>query len=247
MEFTHIKKKIISYFKNKGVNGILLTGSYATRTQTKTSDIDIRLVLDNENINTIKGIKYIDDYKISYFGENPEKVKRRMSVDFSRNCRFEARLYTLGKVLYDRDGHTEEIIQYAKVFMENEFQKKVTNDHIVLNMYSLHKSYEFLSNLPINHSFYVYNYISLVKAMLMTYSYILNYEVAIDIKLDKTLCDSSYCVINQWKEFPDQTFIELWIKSITEIKQKNIETVYKYLESKILNIDGKDFEVIFRG
>lgn len=247
MEFTDIEKKIVNYFKEMGANGILLTGSYATKAQTETSDIDIRLILDNEKISTIKGIKYIDNYKISYFGENSEKVKRRMSVDFSRNSRFEARLYTLGKILYDRDGHTEEIIQYAKIFMENEFQKKFTNDDIVLNMYSLHISYQFLSNLSINHSFYTYNYISLMKAMLMTYSYILNYEVAIDIKLDKTLCDSSYCVINQWKEFPDQTFIELWIKSITEIKQKNIETVYEYLGSKILNIEGKDFEVIFRG
>lgn len=247
MNFNSIEKKIIKYFKKMGANGILLTGSYATNTQTETSDIDIRFILDKEHTHTIKGIKYIDDYKISYFGENSEKVKRRMSIDFSRNSRFEARLYTLGKNLYDRDGNIEEIIQYAKIFMENEFQKKLTNDDIILNMYSLHISYQFLSNLSTNHSFYTYNYISLMKAMLVTYSYILNYEVAVDIKLNKILCDSSYCTINQWKEFPDQIFIELWIKSINKIKRKNIETVYKHLKSKILNIEQKNFEAIYRG
>ena len=230
-----------------GANGILLTGSYATNTQTETSDIDIRFILDDEKTYTIKGIKYVDNYKISYFGENSEMVKRRMSIDFSRNSRFEARLYTLGKNLYDREGHIEEIIQYAKIFMENEFKRKITNDDIILNMYSLHVSHQFLSNLSTNHPFYVYNYISLMKAMLLTYSYILNYEMAIDIKLDKILCDRSYCLINHWKEFPDQIFIELWIKSISEIKQKNIEIVYKHLKSKILNIEGKDFEAIYRG
>lgn len=247
MSFNTIEEKIVTYFKEIGVNGILLTGSYATNTQTETSDIDIRLILENKNTNTIKGIKYIDNYKISYFGENPEMVKKRMSIDFSRNSRFEARLYTLGKILYDRDGHAEEIIQYAKIFIENEFQRKLTQDDIILNMYSLHISYEFLSSLSAKHSFYTYNYISLMKAMLLTYSYIINYEVAIDVKLDKTLRDSSYCAINHWKKFPDQVFIELWIKGIAKIKQKNIKIVYKYLKSKILNIEGKDFEAVYRG
>lgn len=247
MNFNDIEEKIITYFKKMGANGILLTGSYATNTQTEISDVDIRVTLDNEKKYTIKGIKYIDNYKISYFGENSEMVKRRMSIDFSRNSRFEARLYTLGKILYDRHGSLEEIIHYAKIFMENEFQKKLTHDDIILNMYSLHVGYQFLSNLSTNHPFYTYNYISLMKAMLLTYSYILNYEVAIDVKLYKTLCDSSYCEINQWKEFPDQIFIELWIKSIAKIKQKNIEIVYEYLKFKILNIEGKDFEAVYRG
>ena len=247
MSFNTIEEKIVTYFKEIGANGILLTGSYATNTQTETSDIDIRLILENEKTHTIKGIKYIDNYKISYFGENPEMVKRRMSIDFSRNSRFEARLYTLGKILYDRDGHTEEIIQYAKIFIENEFQRKLTQDDIILNMYSLHISYQFLSSLSAKHPFYTYNYISLMKAMLLTYSYIINYEVAIDVKLDKTLHDSSYCAINHWKEFPDQVFIELWIKGIAKIKQKNIKIVYKYLKSKILDIEGKDFEAVYRG
>lgn len=230
-----------------GANGILLTGSYATNTQTEASDIDIRLIFDNESTHTIKGIKYIDNYKVSYFGENSGMVKRRMSIDFSRNSRFEARLYTLGKNLYDRDGNVEELIQYAKIFMENEFQKKLINDDVILNMYSLHTGYEYISNLSTNHSFYTYNYISLLKAMLQTYSYILNYEMAIDIKLDKILSDSSYCEINQWREFPDHFFIELWIKSITKIKKKNIEAIYNYLQSKTLIIEGKDFEAIYRG
>lgn len=247
MNFNTIEEKIVIYFKEIGANGILLTGSYATNTQTETSDIDIRLILENEKTHTIKGIKYIDNYKISYFGENLEMVKRRMSIDFSRNSRFEARLYTLGKILYDRDGHTEEIIQYAKIFIENEFQRKLTQDDIILNMYSLHISYQFLSSLSAKYSFYTYNYISLMKAMLLTYSYIINYEVAIDVKLDKTLRDSSYCTINLWKEFPDQVFIELWIKGIAKIKQKNIKIVYKYLKSKILNIEEKDFEAVYRG
>lgn len=247
MSFTNIEKKIIKHFKKMGVNGILLTGSYATNTQTEASDIDIRLLLNDEKTHSIKGIKYIDHYKVSYFGENREMVKKRMSIDFSRNSRFEARVYILGRVLFEKEDCLKELIQYAKIFMENEFQKKIDKDGIILRMYSLDVSYQFLSNLSINSSFYIYNYISLVKAMLFTYSYILNYEVAIDIKLEKTLFNDSYCEINQWKEFPDQNFIKLWRKSITKINIKNIKDVYEYLKSQILNIEGKDFEVIYRG
>lgn len=247
MSFDDIEQKIIKHFKKMGVNGILLTGSYATNSYTESSDIDVRLIFNSEKAHTVKGIKYIDQYKVSYFGENSEMVKRRMSIDFSRNSRFEARLYTLGKVLLDKKGQVGEMIQYAKIFMENEFQKKFSADDVILRMYSLDVSYQSLCNLPKKNSFYIYNYISILKSIFLTYSYILSYEVAIDTKLDRILCDNSYCEINQWKEFPDQTFIKLWIKSINKIKKRNVENVYGYLKSKILNIEGKDFEVIYRG
>jgi predicted nucleotidyltransferase len=110
----NFEEKIISHLKKEDVNGILLTGSYATQTQTENSDIDIRIIFNNDIKHTIKGIKYIEGYKVSYFGENINMVKKRMSMDFSRNSRFEARLFTLGKILYDKNGCVEELVQYAK-------------------------------------------------------------------------------------------------------------------------------------
>ncbi|SHL00145.1 Nucleotidyltransferase domain-containing protein [Chryseobacterium polytrichastri] len=246
MNMKNFEEKIISYLKKDDVNGILLTGSYATQTQTEKSDIDIRIIFDKNIKHTIKGVKYIDGYKLSYFGENIDMVKRRMSIDFSRNSRFEARLFTLGKILYDKNGYVEELIQYAKIFMENTFQKKTTQDDIILKMYSLHIRYQSLLHTSISDPIYIYNYISLMKAILITYSLILNSEMVIDIKPDKILSNSSYREKNLWKDFPDSTFVELWIKSITEINPKNMEVIYKYIQTKTLVIEEKDFEVVYR-
>lgn len=242
----NFEEKIISHLKKEDVNGILLTGSYATQTQTENSDIDIRIIFNNDIKHTIKGIKYIEGYKVSYFGENINMVKKRMSIDFSRNSRFEARLFTLGKILYDRNGCVEELIQYAKIFMENTFQKKITHDDIILKMYSLHVRHQSLVHTSVSDPMYVYNYISLMKAILSAYSLILNYETVIDIKPVKILSDSYYRERNLWEDFPDPIFVELWIKSITEITPMNMEIIYKYLQTKTLVIEEKGFEVVYR-
>ncbi|MDM1553697.1 MULTISPECIES: nucleotidyltransferase domain-containing protein [Chryseobacterium] len=246
MDLKSLEEKIISNFKTENINGILLAGSYATNTQTENSDIDLRLIFNNDRKHTVKGIKYIEGLKVSYFGENIGMVKKRMSVDFSRNSRFEARLFTLGKILYDQDGNVEELVQYAKIFMENSFQKKLTQDDITLRMYSLHVRHESLLNTPLSNPIYTYNYISFMKAVLVTYSVILNYEMVIDIKPEKILTNSSYREINQWKDFPDQDFVELWIKGVYEITPNNLEAVYQYVQSQTLVIERKDFEVIYR-
>ncbi|MGR3855050.1 nucleotidyltransferase domain-containing protein [Chryseobacterium indologenes] len=246
MDLKSLEEKIISNFKAENIHGILLAGSYATNTQTEDSDIDIRLIFSNDRKHTVKGIKYINGLKISYFGENADRVRRRMSVDFSRNSRFEARLFALGKILYDCEGSVEELVQYAKIFMENSFQKKLTQDDVILKMYSLHVRHESLSNTTVSSPIYVYNYISFMKAVLVTYSAILNYETIIDIKPDKILTNTTYREINQWKDFPDQDFVELWIKAISEITPNKLEVIYQYLQSKTLVIERKDFEVVYR-
>jgi hypothetical protein len=85
-----------------------------------------------------------------------------------------------------------------------------------------------------------------MKAILSAYSLILNYETVIDIKPVKILSDSYYRERNLWQGFPDPIFIELWIKSITEITPMNMEIIYKYLQTKTLVIEEKDFEVVYR-
>lgn len=246
MNFTNLEKKIISHFAMEDVNGILLTGSYATKTQTEKSDIDIRIIFSDSKNNTIKGVKYIEGYKVSYFGENTSMVKKRMSIDFSRNSRFEARLFTLGKVLFDKYGQVEELIQYSKIFMDNNFPKKLTQDDVILRIYSLEVRYHSLLNISEKNPFYVYNYISFIKAILITYSLILNYETIIDIKPDKILFDNAYIKTNLWKKFPDSEFIDLWIKCLEDINPENAKLIYEYIQTKTLIIEKKDFEVIYR-
>lgn len=74
---------------------------------------------------------------------------------------------------------------------------------------------------------------------------VLGYESFIDIKTDLILNNAQYREVNLWQDYPDRTFIELWTNCMeAEYNNEKVENIYNYLQSKMIEIEGKDFEVI---
>lgn len=232
----------INQWKSKDyVIGILLTGSHALGLQNENSDIDIRIIFDTTKKITLKGIKN----KISYFAENIDSVKKRMQQDYARNMKFEARLFSIGKILYKKNDTVDELITIAHKFMNTPFRNIQHNrDAIILKTYSLSVNYNYLMHNE-SSKLYIYNYMSFMRNALHTYSWFMSYESFIDIKTDLILNDSNYRKINLWQDYPDKTFIQIWKDCIEgQHNNENVEKIYNYLQSKMIQIEGRDFEVV---
>jgi predicted nucleotidyltransferase len=189
-----IFETIIEEWKsNESVIGILLTGSFAIGTYTESSDIDIRIVFDNSMNTTIKGVKRIKGYKVSYFGESVNGIKKRISHDYFRNLKFEARVFSIGKILYKQDEQIDEIVNLAKEYMVQAFKDiKKDNDTVLLRLYSLNVEYHYLSNISGDSALFLYNYMLFMRSAMNFYSWYLNYEHFIDIKTDSVLNNNEY-------------------------------------------------------
>lgn len=232
----------INHWKSKDyVIGILLTGSHALGLQNENSDIDIRIIFDTTQKATLKGIKN----KISYFAESIDSVKKRMQQDYVRNMKFEARLFSIGKILYKKDDTIDELITIAHKFMNTPFRNIQHNrDAIILKTYSLSVNYNYLMHNE-SSKLYIYNYMSFMRNVLHTYSWFMGYELFIDVKTDLILNNPNYRKTNLWQDYPDKTFIQIWIDCIEgEYNNENVEKIFSYLQSKMIQIEGRDFEVI---
>ncbi|MDR6372611.1 putative nucleotidyltransferase [Chryseobacterium bernardetii] len=234
--------EFIEHWKSKDyVIGIVLTGSHALGLQNENSDIDIRIIFDTTQKTTLKGIKN----KISYFAESIDSVKKRMQQDYARNMKFEARLFSIGKILYKKNDTVDELIIIAHKFMNTPFRNTQHHrDAIILKMYSLSVNYNYLIQNE-SSKLYTYNYMSFLKNALHTYSWFMSYELFIDIKTDLILNNPNYRRTNLWQDYPDKTFIQIWIDCIEgEYNNENIRKIYNYLQSQMIQIEGRDFEVV---
>lgn len=234
--------EFIEHWKSKDyVIGIVLTGSHALGLQNENSDIDIRIIFDTTQKTTLKGIKN----KISYFAESIDSVKKRMQQDYTRNMKFEARLFSIGKILYKKNDAIDQLITIAHKFMNTPFRNIQHNrDVIILKMYSLSVNYNYLIHNE-SSKLYTYNYMSFLKNALHIYSWFMSYELFIDIKTDLILNDPNYRKTNLWQDYPDKTFIKIWIGCLEgEYNNENIRKIYNYLQSQMTQIEGRDFEVV---
>lgn len=224
----------------KHVIGILLTGSYAVGLENSNSDVDMRLIFNSKQKKSIKGLTNINGYIFSYLGRSAEKTFKIFSTDFLLNNKFEARIFSIGKILYDEKNILEKLIETGKAYLEIPFPKKKLSKEIVnTNMYSIYSNKNFLESLPETSSFFSYHYYNFLRQTMKFYSLYLGYEFFIDTKIQKILIDEKYQRIYSWEKFPDQDFIDLWIDCLNKINYQSVILIYYYLEKKIVKIEEK--------
>lgn len=235
-----ILEKFVDYILDKGeISGILVCGSYAVGLQSNISDVDIRLLIAPTQKTSFKGLKKIDGYNFSYLGRTKEVYINKIKQDFANNIKIDARNFTLGKIIFDKDGQMNEIKEASRHYFHSKFeQKNITDNDLISIMHSLYIRYDYLKSKP-SSPFFIYNYFSFIKQSLMCYAKILNIEMVVDHKLEKLLTDEEYVSTYNFESFPDKIFLELWIKkiSIKNPKSKDAKELYEYLCKKIKKIN----------
>ncbi|WP_336716808.1 nucleotidyltransferase domain-containing protein [Chryseobacterium mucoviscidosis] len=240
-------EEFINYWKaKKYVTGILLSGSYSVGLENENSDVDIRLVFTKKHKKSIKGVQLINGYKFSYLGRPLHTTLKKFSSDFLANNKFEIRIFSIGKILYDKQKSVDLLIETAKVYLQTPFVKrKMDKETIEINMYSIYCNKIFLESLPESSPFFSYHYYNFFKQTLKFYGSYLGYEYYIDSKIEKILTDTTYQKIYFWDKFPDQDFLIIWLDNLNKNERNSIILIYLYLSKKILNIDEKKFTMLW--
>lgn len=229
------------------VNGILLCGSYAVGLGKKHSDVDIRLLLNDDQELQFKGLQEINGYSFSYIGRTKETILKKFNTDYFNNSKIEARNFHKGQIIYDKDDHIKKIKTIAAHYFNTSFLKTETSEEARKDMiYSLFSRYEYLVAADENSPFYHYNYMLFMNLAIMYYAKTLKIELDFDTKLDRMLNDQLYIEKYEFEEFPDKTFSNLWQKTIQTRTKPDLETIFQYLKKVLFNIDQKNFLMHWR-
>ncbi|MGH1518893.1 nucleotidyltransferase domain-containing protein [Chryseobacterium sp. JK1] len=239
--------QFLDQWKNKKhVIGILLTGSYAVGLQTENSDIDIRIIFDSSKTKTLKGLETIDNYKFSYLGRSLESIKKKFNDEFLNRQKFEAYIFNIGTILYDRKNVIRELKELANVYVSTPLLKKINiKSETKAGLYGLYNHKNHLLSLDEESPFFHYHYYVFLKKILFYYSSYLGYETFLDTKTEKVLCDSLYREHYHWENFPDKDFTKQWISSISpkNINKNSAINIYHYIENKIEKINDEKFSI----
>lgn len=230
----------------KYVIGILLTGSHAVGLQTDNSDIDIRIIFDSSKNKTLKGLEIIDNHKFSYLGRNIESIKKKFNNEFLNRQKFEAYIFNVGKILYDRKNVMSGLKELAQVYVSTPLLKKThIKSEVKAGLYGLYNHKNHILSLDESSPFFSYHYYIFLKKILFYYSSYLGYETFLDTKTEKVLCDLTYREHYHWPEFPDKKFTEQWIYSINpeNINKNSLINIYHYIENKIEKINEEKFSM----
>lgn len=236
----------LNQWKNKkSVIGILLTGSYAVGLQNKNSDIDIRIIFNQTQTKTLKGLTTINGYTFSYLGRSSDSIKRKFNSEFISRQKFEAYIFNIGKILYDPKNTIMELKDLAATYVVTPFLKKSNiKSEVKAGLYGLYNYKNHLISTDEDSPFFHYHYYVFLKKVLLYYSSYLGYESFLDTKTEKVLCDPIYRAAYHWEDFPDKDFVKLWISGIDskKINKNTAKTIYHYLESKIEKINEENFK-----
>jgi predicted nucleotidyltransferase len=228
--------KVIEQWKNNtNVKAILLVGSYASGLHTKTSDVDLRIIIKGNSPKKEKRIEVIDAVEYSFIIGSIDAFAKQIEREFYRNSKFEARVFHTGKILYDTDGELLELKEDCSQIISQAYQKSTTTT-VTFQKYKLHKEFQNYTAIDTEHFLHDFYYQHFLKSALNCYATHIQFDVFGHLKLHKILFDKVYMKANHFEHFPDEKFIALW-KSATAEKNTSLCKVHAknivcYIESK---------------
>lgn len=223
---TLIEEFIEQWQDEDNLEGILLTGSYAMNLQTKTSDIDFRILMSKEHNNPKKITEVVEGKTFSYMIGNYDFFEVMMKQQFHYNIKAEARNFHIGTIIVEKTKSLTSLKNIAKNYIEKSFLSLNTDtfNKFEYEIYQLQEKYTKKEIYFKQLEYYVD-----LKRIFDIYNEFLGNEKIIDIgKLDKILNDQHYRNIYFYSLFIDNDFLETW-------KNSEDAKVYEY-SKKILNL-----------
>jgi len=226
--------KEMDYLNNKHVLGMIVFGSSLTGHNTVNSDIDLRVVFDNNEPNRlIRGVKTIDGTKIEYFEKPLNDMYLTIENEYANQNNASYSIIAKGTIVFDRNDSIKKLQQYAINRFKNPLpplsedeakeQKAIINNKLIkLEQYALEDSpyFEHLYHLVIGKIRKVYHRISGISKFPTS-------------KVYKIYTDDEYRK-STYKENPEQEFVDMYIELITNNcnnkfeKLQNLRTFYDY-------------------
>ncbi len=233
--------KFIKDWQNrKEVLGAIVTGSYAVGNHTKFSDIDVHIVLSEKTKWRERGNKIVDGFLIEYFANPISQLKKYQEENYKNGNRIDARMFTIGKILFDKTGIVKKLQIEARKRMKKPFAKK-DKTWMETKKYFLWDQLDNLHDLHSQHlpSFSFVYYTALLN-IFETYAKFLRAEIPGPAKFYQVLTNDRFRQKYHIEKFPDQKFITIAKKCIEKDSLENIEKLTAYVLDKMggFKIDG---------
>jgi len=211
-----VVEKFLEQYKNEEYFlGAILTGSYATGNNDVNSDIDVFIVTKDSTTWRERGNKLIDGYMIEYFINPVRQVLKEFDEGFKNNGIATTLIFAGSKILYDRDGTIEKLINRAKEDLNkvlapiSEFKWKMNCYTIWHSFYELNSKYTKNEDIDFTYNIFLNDIIQ---------SYFLNTEIPLlpVHKIERILTNEDYRKKYNVKKLPDDTFIDKLLKCFNE-------------------------------
>ena len=224
--------------------GAILTGSYATGNNDVNSDIDIFIITNDSTPWRERGNKLIDGYMIEYFINPVRQILKEFDEGFKDNGIATTLIFAGSKILYDRDGTIEKLVNRAKEDLNKDIES-VSEFKWKMNCYTIwHSFYELNSKYTKNEDIdFTYNMFlnDIIKA------HFLNNEIPLlpVHKIERILTDEEYRKKYNVKKLPDDIFVDKLLKCFNE-KDYNkkftyAKNLYDYYMDKNSNFNINNF------
>lgn len=221
--------------------GALLTGSYATGTQSSNSDIDIMIVLANEISWWERGNKKVDGFLLEYIADPYYFWQESFQNEYSSNQRMSINMFAIGKILDDMSGLVK-ALQEEAVNLMNKPLNKMSDREIEMAKYHIHDGMEKLINMKESSpEHYAQQYFLQLSKIINFYAGYHGITLPATTKMHNFLNDGTYRDKYLLQGFSDQEFVSLVNGSLKEYPSPDvIIRLSRYAIDKLggIEIDG---------
>ncbi len=233
-------KFVVLWKKRAEVEGALVAGSYVWGCPTKYSDIDVHIVLSDKVDWRERGNKIVDGFLIEYFANPSSQIRSYMREDYGQSRKVDARMFSKGRVLFDKSGVLKKLRQKANEEMKRKLHK-LRGMKLELAKYVLWDHLDNLRDLQGQKSpNFRLLYDLLLEKIISTYAKFLGAEIAAPAKLYAFFSDESFRKAYDMPGFPDKRFSRMVIACFRKTELRVIQQLTLYSLSKMggLKIDG---------
>lgn len=239
----------MKYLENEHVLGAFFFGSQLAGCADQFSDLDLKITLDNSDLeHYVVGRKYVDGIRIQY-QEIPLKVAyAKVQTQWSMGCAFYKSVLGKSEILFDKTGCLKQLKEYALKKYSN-MLPEVDESKLKLSVYELDSDVEVLKraafkNSPDFLSLYFYT----VDEIRRLYHKINCISVIHLKKSYRAYTDDAYRKILSMAN-PDEKFVSMYLdlisdnQSATEEKLNNVIDFYNYVK-KDFDWNEKDYRIV---
>lgn len=207
--------KFVSKWKSKkNVIGIIVCGSYVTGNPTEHSDIDIRIILDNNIKWRERWNEIIDGYLIEYFANPYNRELKYFQEDYDAKRKVDVHMYLTGKVLFDKTWDIDKLKKQA-IKRKNKKYKPLTQIQVELMKYHIWDMRDNLEELY-EADIQAFEFVlpQYFYSIFTDYSKFLWIDIVPEYRLKKYLTDKNYRKKYDFQDFPDKQFKDMILQLI---------------------------------
>lgn len=241
-EYEKAAHKFLKKYKNKkSYLGAVLCGSYVMGNETKYSDVDLHIIMDDTFDHRERGNKVIDGLIIDYFINPVKRFEKYIEADRNLRVKYVSHMFKTGKIIDD----TDKKVYHLKKELEKEFKKRfppLKKAEIEGYKYFMMDSYKNLKEKAkdFDFLFVYYHYLNYVRESYLKY---LRVEVGAIRNAASYIYDKKKREKYLVEDIKDKKFKTLFKKCLKqEDSNKMLENIKKLRDHVVKEMGGINME-----